>query len=383
MKKLFSLLSVLTISGTAIPTTIAASPYQKEETIKNSDINYQQTNNLESLNRNKRNIDNSKNYNFIFNDVIFPKFRFYIYPNFGAVVLLNKIYFIANNNYIRIYDIENENYSDFINFGNIEIRNIFSWKNNLFIYSKDGKIYKYNFETLEKELIISFPENFSFSIPPKNIINENKVYFFSSTSSWIIEFNIETNEFKQILISPTNEIHFNSGIEMNNKLYFITNNGNIYKYDPENLGEIKNYPIKYINKINEEINNVSLIKINNNVYINDNYKKIYKYNLKNNESIIFLDNLNNFNSKFIFFNKINNEVYLFDENGIINKYKNEDVVLNIEKQIKAGLYFYYKKQNNNFRIKDISNINLDNLIVSDISLKRKKMDIKHLLRVKI
>ncbi len=43
MKKLLSLLSVLTISGTAVPTTIAASPYQKEK------------NNLENLNRNKRN----------------------------------------------------------------------------------------------------------------------------------------------------------------------------------------------------------------------------------------------------------------------------------------------------------------------------------------
>ncbi|PQM29671.1 hypothetical protein [Spiroplasma poulsonii] len=53
MKKLLSLLSVLTISGTAVPTTIAASPYQKEEKL-NSEINYLQTNNLETLNRNKR-----------------------------------------------------------------------------------------------------------------------------------------------------------------------------------------------------------------------------------------------------------------------------------------------------------------------------------------
>ncbi|WP_338955162.1 hypothetical protein [Spiroplasma endosymbiont of Polydrusus cervinus] len=30
MKKLLSILSILTISGTTIPTTIAASPYQKE-----------------------------------------------------------------------------------------------------------------------------------------------------------------------------------------------------------------------------------------------------------------------------------------------------------------------------------------------------------------
>ncbi|MBW3059238.1 hypothetical protein D6D54_06990 [Spiroplasma poulsonii] len=54
MKKLLSLLSVLTISGSAVPTTIAASPYKKEETL-NSHINYQHTNNnLESLNRSKR-----------------------------------------------------------------------------------------------------------------------------------------------------------------------------------------------------------------------------------------------------------------------------------------------------------------------------------------
>ncbi|WP_374697032.1 hypothetical protein [Spiroplasma endosymbiont of Polydrusus formosus] len=54
MKKILSLLSVLTISGTAVPTTIAASPYQKEENIKNIDINYKKTNNLKNLNRNKR-----------------------------------------------------------------------------------------------------------------------------------------------------------------------------------------------------------------------------------------------------------------------------------------------------------------------------------------
>ncbi|GAA6238819.1 MAG: hypothetical protein SPLM_09350 [Spiroplasma phoeniceum] len=53
MKKLLSLLSVLTISGTAVPTTIAASPYQKEKEL-NSDNNYKKTNNLEKLNRHKR-----------------------------------------------------------------------------------------------------------------------------------------------------------------------------------------------------------------------------------------------------------------------------------------------------------------------------------------
>ncbi|UZQ30888.1 MAG: C39 family peptidase [Spiroplasma phoeniceum] len=66
MKKLLSLLSVLTISGSAIPTTIAASPYQKEENIKNNDINndinYKQINNLEILNRYKRQNNNNSNH---------------------------------------------------------------------------------------------------------------------------------------------------------------------------------------------------------------------------------------------------------------------------------------------------------------------------------
>jgi len=70
MKKIISLLSVLTISGTAVPTTIAASSYQKEETkLKNNDNNYQQRNNLENLSRVKRqnnNIFTTETLNFDF-----------------------------------------------------------------------------------------------------------------------------------------------------------------------------------------------------------------------------------------------------------------------------------------------------------------------------
>nr|AUE22030.1 ribosome-inactivating protein [Spiroplasma endosymbiont of Myrmica scabrinodis] len=58
MKKLLSLLSVLTISGTALPTVVANSPYDKkiEQTkLESNEINSLQTNNLEKLKRVKRN----------------------------------------------------------------------------------------------------------------------------------------------------------------------------------------------------------------------------------------------------------------------------------------------------------------------------------------
>ncbi len=45
IKKLLSLLSILIISGTAVSTTIAGSPYKKQEKL-NSSINYLKTNNL-------------------------------------------------------------------------------------------------------------------------------------------------------------------------------------------------------------------------------------------------------------------------------------------------------------------------------------------------
>ncbi|WP_374696274.1 hypothetical protein [Spiroplasma endosymbiont of Polydrusus formosus] len=72
MKKLLSLLSVLTISGTAVPTTIAASPYQKEKNkLENIvDIEEFNTNNLEKLNRVKR---GNKNNIFGITKIIFKK----------------------------------------------------------------------------------------------------------------------------------------------------------------------------------------------------------------------------------------------------------------------------------------------------------------------
>ncbi|WP_425378974.1 putative mucin/carbohydrate-binding domain-containing protein [Spiroplasma endosymbiont of Polydrusus pterygomalis] len=66
MKKLLSLLSVLTIGGSALPTTIACSSYEKEEIkLENNGIIYSQTNNLENLIRNKRSWNNSVNKNII------------------------------------------------------------------------------------------------------------------------------------------------------------------------------------------------------------------------------------------------------------------------------------------------------------------------------
>ncbi|RUO86005.1 hypothetical protein [Spiroplasma endosymbiont of Megaselia nigra] len=98
MKKLLSLLSVLTISGIALPTTIAASPYQKQEKL-NNEINYQQINNLESLNRKKRE-NNNQNIFGISEVVIETNGDIFS----SGVALNNKVYFGSDDHNVYEYD---------------------------------------------------------------------------------------------------------------------------------------------------------------------------------------------------------------------------------------------------------------------------------------
>ncbi len=96
MKKLLSLLSVLTISGSAVLTTIAASSYQKEKNIKNNNINLQ-INNLENLNGQKREnnetLKQQKNVIRTNSDI-----------HYSGVVLNNKLYFVSFDHNVYEYD---------------------------------------------------------------------------------------------------------------------------------------------------------------------------------------------------------------------------------------------------------------------------------------
>ncbi|RUO86429.1 hypothetical protein [Spiroplasma endosymbiont of Megaselia nigra] len=86
MKKLLSLLSVLTISGTALPTTVAASPYQKEEKLnRNKRDTWQQVRQINrpfsSFGQNKKEIisllgSNGQERGKVYLDLDYSKIRF-------------------------------------------------------------------------------------------------------------------------------------------------------------------------------------------------------------------------------------------------------------------------------------------------------------------
>jgi len=65
MKKLLGLLGTIMITGNAIPSVIAVSPYEKQQKLNNK-FNYQQTNNLQNLIRNKRQNDDEFKKSFKF-----------------------------------------------------------------------------------------------------------------------------------------------------------------------------------------------------------------------------------------------------------------------------------------------------------------------------
>ncbi|UZQ29885.1 MAG: hypothetical protein OHM56_12375 [Spiroplasma phoeniceum] len=126
MKKLLSLLSVLTISGTAVPTIIAASPYQKEETIK----------------RNKRSIENTNNKKNYFNDIngtfIYHYNQKYFYDSFNLTDLYGYSDWSKFKQDFSFFEISDVNV-EFYRHDNIENKN----KNNLSI--------KWDFRKLKEE----------------------------------------------------------------------------------------------------------------------------------------------------------------------------------------------------------------------------------------
>ncbi|WP_338991128.1 ETX/MTX2 family pore-forming toxin [Spiroplasma endosymbiont of Seladonia tumulorum] len=67
----------------------------------------------------------------------------------------------------------------------------------------------------------------------------------------------------------------------------------------------------------------------------------------------------------LYFGSDDNNVYEYDPLELI-----ESEIINIQEQIKRGLYLYYKKQNPSYKIKKIYNINLKNLTLSDVTLKQ-------------
>ncbi len=317
MKKLLSLLSVLTISGTAVPTTIAAIPYQKQETIKNIDVNYQQKNNLENLKRVKR-----QNYK-------------------------NAINWTINNGIIKSIIVGNNN--KFIENNVIVLKDIFY----IFVQSNNdnkNRIYKYNIKTGKEDEIIV--QDLGAVISSVVILND-KIYF-TDFAGKIHEYNPINGEVT--FLSTTEKVLYN-GISFNNKLYFNSLDGKIYEYDPNtkkdnfisDFTNDKQYrispPIILNNKIYYFLDNGSVF------YYDLNTKTVYKKS--------YYDNRTNYN-----FNK----PILFKNNLIVIA-----TTLSYSDEYKKSEIFYKDTFNNINKASKITNVNNQELIVSNFLINKNEL----------
>jgi len=242
MKKLLSLLSVLTVSGTAIPTTIAASPYQKEKTI-NSEINYSQTNNLENLNKHR----SKRDYDFLSKKIVITATNGI---ESDGIVFNNKLYFGSLDGKVYEYDPATEQQKVVITTGGpIYKASGVIFNNKLYFSSDDSKVYEYT-TTGHSRVVLTANE----SIWTDGIVFNNKLYFGSEDDK-VYEYNPETGH-KKVVIKTNGNI-YSSGVVFNNKLYFGSHDGKVYEF------------IDFIND-NANVNISKNIKLENNLNYSNN-----------------------------------------------------------------------------------------------------------------
>ncbi|UZQ30768.1 MAG: hypothetical protein OHM56_04435 [Spiroplasma phoeniceum] len=341
MKKLLSLLSVLTISGSAVPTTIAASPYKKQEQIQKDNLKISKCNNsyiekFTNIESDIRNIavDSKKNIYFSMsetNDV-----NYYVYTLKQGETIANKVLGIQNT-YVNSIVVDNndniyiatgltynfngslyllkqgENFANkILGLNENSITSLVIKNNDIYIGTSSGHIYVLKQgEVIPKQ--INFKQNFS-SDDDVNTMDINKkgdIYFG-------IYKNGGGNNGVYVLKNGTSEIQkftqidridvASINVDNDDNMYFGTD---YFTYILKNNGEFtKIYRIQGIKNI--------LIDNKNNAYFVD-YNHIYlllknkiKYLTPTVRKIDTLENISIWNS---FINKLNNRIYFATSNG--------------------------------------------------------------------
>ncbi|GAA6238814.1 MAG: hypothetical protein SPLM_09290 [Spiroplasma phoeniceum] len=239
MKKLLSLLSVLTISVSAVPTTIAANPYQKKE-------------------------NNKKDIVGISEIVIKTSGRVYS----SGVVLNNKLYIGSFDEDVYEYDPATKKSKVVIRTdGEVHSSGVVL-NNKLYIGSDDEDVYEYDPATKTSKVVIETDGK----VRSSGVVLNNKLYIGSWDGN-VYEYDPATKTSK-VVIRTRRKIN-SSGVILNNKLYIGSWDRNVYEYDPLELIEFN-----YIINMKEQVKK-GLYLYYKKQNPNSEVKKIYNINLEN------------------------------------------------------------------------------------------------------
>ncbi|UNF61939.1 hypothetical protein [Spiroplasma poulsonii] len=366
MKKLLGLLGTIMITGNTIPSVIAASPYQKEENIKNSDINYRQTNNLETLNRNKRGVDDGNelvglnpfyasfvpnlweeiiiikyeagNNLSLFREKVMKKFKVYKFDIWNWFITDSVVY-----NFLEVI-FNNWDYVNFYwrNSTKRERIRIVTEKNmiaSVVIRTGDSKYYRNDYlnNQIINEVLINRDLGKLFIINQQTILNSIKLRNWNIDISHLSVSDI-TNKSAKITVSSIGK--YNKGTWVN--VYFK-------KHDLISLSGIKNNKIEILNR-----NETAILNELNYLNYDLDISQLELYDIINTSAIIKAkkDNSKYFDEKKIYFT-INNQ---------------ENKIIDLGELIKKGIFLSFRDKNKESIIKEINNIDENDLIYSNIKL---------------
>ncbi|WP_425378412.1 ETX/MTX2 family pore-forming toxin [Spiroplasma endosymbiont of Polydrusus pterygomalis] len=409
MKKLLSLLSVLTISISALPTVVAITPNnQREKNNQHKNLKRNKRENIQTLEQQKIVITtNGDVYSsgVVFNNklyfgsqdrnvyeydpvtnqqkiVITTKDKIYS----SGVVFNNKLYFGSKDNNVYEYDpITNQQKIVITTNGDVYSSGVV-FNDKLYFGSGDYKVYEYDPITNQQKIVIT-TNGYVYS---SGVVFNNKLYF----GSWdynVYEYDPVTKQ--QKIVITTNNAVFSSGVVFNNKLYFGSTDHNVYEYDP-----ITNQQ-KIVIRTNGDVRSSGVV-FNNKLYFGSRDNNVYEYpvlynlenfikkrqlnKINNNNDKSFLNELNylypeldisqleviNKKRTFVTIKAKNTSDKYFGEKKIYFKVDNEDSKnIILYDLIKKAIFFKFRDDNPNLEFSKIKDIDLSYLQYSNIELK--------------
>ncbi|WP_339024390.1 hypothetical protein [Spiroplasma endosymbiont of Agriotes lineatus] len=183
------------------------------------------------------------------------------------------------------------------------------------------------------------------------------------------------------IVITTKGTILSSGVILNNKMYFGSWDHNVYEYDPVTEQQ------KIVSRLNGGVDSNGVV-LNNKIYFGSHDNNVYEYSeyylntnlgqINDNSDNAILNELNYLNpdldiSQLEIINKTNNSAIVKIKDNLNNNIKihysidnQQNKIINLNELIKKALFFKFRDENPNLKFKEIKDINIDNLMFSEI-----------------
>ncbi|WP_375315305.1 ETX/MTX2 family pore-forming toxin [Spiroplasma endosymbiont of Tipula paludosa] len=299
---------------------------------------------------------------------------------YGLTTLNNKIYFGSQDDYLHEYNPATSSHRRVVHVGE-DVYELTTLNNKIYFGSQDNYLHEYNPATSSHRRVVHVGEDV-YGLTTLN----NKIYF-GSQDNYLHEYNPATSSHRRV-------VHVGEDVygltTLNNKIYFGSQDNYLHEYNPATSSH------RRVVHVGEDV--YGLTTLNNKIYFGSQDDYLYEYfepiniqkiilvdniNIINNSNKALLNELNYLNpeldiSQIEIINKTNNSIIIKTKNNS-NKYFGEkkiyytidnnqqNKIIDLHKLIEKGIFLSFRDKNQGVTIKEIKNINTNNLIYSKVT----------------